>query len=567
MRHLRMAAIALGLPAALGLPGAPTAALASGHEAVPLFQSASRCLVCHNGLKSVAGHDASIGAQWRSSVMANSARDPYWRAGVSREIVDHPEARDHIQQECAACHLPIAHAQATLANRRSLPFDLLAPPAGHADVQLAMEGVNCSVCHQIQDSGLGEPATFNGEFRIAPPDPHGVRPEYGPYVIDAGRQLIMRSSSGGFEPRHGAHVADSKLCASCHTLFTAPLGESTPVGAEFPEQMPWFEWLHSRYREERSCQSCHMPAAPDDAPVSAVLGTPRPAPAGHSFSGANVFMQRLFAAHREALGISVPGAELEAAAEGTERFLKEQAASVSIERTSLQQGRLVAQLRVTNLGGHKLPTAYPSRRVWLHVCLTDAAGVKVFESGALNPDGSITGNDNDADPTRFEPHYAQIRSADQVQIYEDILGTRQGKVTTALLAASHYLKDNRLLPQGFDKASADRTIAVVGDAAQDPGFDGQGHRIRYSVELGAAPGPYRLEAEIWYQPIGFRWAKNLEAYDTAQVHEFRGLVAAAKGVGSVRLSMAWAVAQAPALIPAQPTAGARRQRPVARTAP
>ncbi|MFO1468593.1 MAG: hypothetical protein U1F35_19470 [Steroidobacteraceae bacterium] len=350
MRHLRMAAIALGLPAALGLPGAPTAALASGHEAVPLFQSASRCLVCHNGLKSVAGHDASIGAQWRSSVMANSARDPYWRAGVSREIVDHPEARDHIQQECSACHLPIAHAQATLANRRSLPFDLLAPPAGHADVQLAMEGVNCSVCHQIQDSGLGEPATFNGEFRIAPPDPHGVRPEYGPYVIDAGRQLIMRSSSGGFEPRHGAHVADSKLCASCHTLFTAPLGESTPVGAEFPEQMPWFEWLHSRYREERSCQSCHMPAAPDDAPVSAVLGTPRPAPAGHSFSGANVFMQRLFAAHREALGISVPGAELEAAADGTERFLKEQAAaSVSIERTSLQQGRLVAELRVTNL--------------------------------------------------------------------------------------------------------------------------------------------------------------------------------------------------------------------------
>jgi hypothetical protein len=28
----------------------------------------------------------------------------------------------------------------------------------------------------------------------------------------------------------------------------------------------------------------------------------------------------------------------------------------------------------------------------------------VFESGALNPDGSIVSNDNDEDPLKFEPH-------------------------------------------------------------------------------------------------------------------------------------------------------------------
>ena len=61
------------------------------------------------------------------------------------------------------------------------------------------------------------------------------------------------------------------------------------------------------------------------------------------------------------------------------------------------------------------------------------------------------GNDNDADPSRYEPHYSEIRSADQVEIYESILGDENGHVTTGLLAGVRYLKDNRLLPDGFDK--------------------------------------------------------------------------------------------------------------------
>jgi len=85
----------------------------------------------------------------------------------------------------------------------------------------------------------------------------------------------------------------------------------------------------------------------------------------------------------------------------------------------------------------------------------DRKGGKLFESGALNPDGSIQGNDNDADPARFEPHYTQIRSSDQVQIYESILGDSAGAVTTGLISTVGYLKDNRLLPHGFDKSTAE----------------------------------------------------------------------------------------------------------------
>ena len=71
--------------------------------------------------------------------------------------------------------------------------------------------------------------------------------------------------------------------------------------------------------------------------------------------------------------------------------------------------------------------------------------------------------------------------SEQVQIYEDILGDANGKVTTGLLTGVRYLKDNRILPAGFDKNTTDNDIAVVGPARDDQGFSGGGHRIRYSV--------------------------------------------------------------------------------------
>ncbi len=46
-------------------------------------------------------------------------------------------------------------------------------------------------------------------------------------------------------------------------------------------------------------------------------------------------------------------------------------------------------------------------------------------------------------PDRFEPHYAEIRNAGQVQIYEAIMADSKGAVTTGLLHAVRYLKDNR----------------------------------------------------------------------------------------------------------------------------
>ena len=114
------------------------------------------------------------------------------------------------------------------------------------------------------------------------------------------------------------------------------------------------------------------------------------------------------------------------------------------------------------------------------------------------------------------------RSPDQVQIYESVMAGPGGALTTGLLTAVRYVKDNRLLPRGFDKRTADKDIAVQGDAARDADFAGGGDRIRYSVAVGDAQGPFQIEAELWYQPIAYRWAENLKPYDAFEPRRFTG---------------------------------------------
>jgi hypothetical protein len=478
------------------------------------FRTSDRCLACHNGLMTPAGEDVSIGFDWRASMMANSSRDPYWQASVRREAIDHADATAEIEDTCSTCHMPMARYAAKLRGERGQVFAHL-PFAAHTDqARQAEDGVSCSLCHQIGAARLGTPEGFTGGFVIDSPDARGHNREYGPFDIDPGHTRVMTTSTEGFVPVQGIHMRQSALCATCHTLITETLGPGgKPVG-RLPEQVPYQEWLHSDYKDTESCQSCHMPVVKQPVAVTRVFGVPREL-SRHVFVAANFFVLRMLNRYREDLDVAALPQELTAAADRTARYLESQAARVSVGDVRVEDGRLNTDVLIENLGGHKLPTAYPSRRAWVHFVVRDHNHRLVFESGALNPDGSIRGNDNDADRTKFEPHYAEIRSADEVQIYESILGDVSGAVTTGLLSGARYLKDNRLLPHGFDKRTAGPDIAVRGAAADDPNFTDAGDRVRYSVPLMAAEGPFQVEAELLYQPIGYRWAQNLTPYNGA----------------------------------------------------
>jgi hypothetical protein len=83
-----------------------------------------------------------------------------------------------------------------------------------------------------------------------------------------------------------------------------------------------------------------------------------------------------------------------------------------------------------------------------------------------------------------------------------------------------FLKDNRLLPRGFDKGTAKPEIAVRGDAAADPDFVAACDRVRYSVDVGGRQGPFRVDVELRYQPIAYRWAQNLRGYTGVEPARF-----------------------------------------------
>ena len=95
-------------------------------------------------------------------------------------------------------------------------------------------------------------------------------------------------------------------------------------------------------------------------------------------------------------------------------------------------------------------------------------------------------------------------------------------------------------PPGFDKAAAGPDIAVHGRAGADADFAAGGDRVRYSVDLAGERGPLTVEAALWYQSIGYRWAENLRPYDAPETRRFVGYyeaMASASGIVMARDSV------------------------------
>jgi hypothetical protein len=483
-----------------------------------LFSASGACTSCHTRMVDAAGVDVSTDAMWGSTMMANSSRDPYWLASIRAEVNDHPLAQQAIEEKCATCHMPMAWFSAV---HQEEPIAILGDgfyPEEHELYPFAMDGVSCTLCHQIEDQNLGSPESFSGGFVIDTAAPTGERVAYGPYMIPPGQAVVMTSASG-YKPLYAEHTQRSELCATCHTLITDTLDADAAVISQFPEQMVFFEWQHSSYLQSHACQDCHMPVASGSVSLSITGSPPRQPFYQHEFVGGNIYMSKIFDQFAGDLGVSASSDQFMDTQMRTLDQLQNRTVTVQFDSLQIQNSELVADLVINSQVGHKLPTGFPSRRVWVHFTVQDASGALLFESGRPNSDGSIQGNANDVDPARYEPHYQVIDSPDQVQIYEGIFVDVNGEITTGLLKGYEYIKDNRILPAGFDKLSANPEFAVFGNALEDEDFVGGIDRLRYQVELGGAQGPFTVTANVFYQTIGYRWMENLRAFQLPETDQ------------------------------------------------
>lgn len=483
------------------------------------FAGSGMCTSCHRDMVDETGADVSLDTAWQSSMMANAARDPYWQASVRIETLVHPELASVIEDKCATCHMPMA-ASTYHVNEEYAPVldDGLVDPANPLH-GLAMDGNSCTLCHQIEGSNFGLAESFSGGYAIDYSLPQGERITYSQFQSSP-KQAEMMANASGYTPELGLHIQQAELCATCHTLYTPYVDDNGEIAGVFPEQMPYLEWKHGNFSADMPCQACHMPNAQGRVVTSVTGGPPRSPFSMHNFVGGNAYMQQVFLNYGAELGVTASSDHFTATRTRVLDQLENWAAQVTIPEVALEGARMRADVQIDVMTGHKFPAGFPSRRAFVHFVVTDADGNVLFESGEFDDNGRIADDDRDNDPAQFEPHYAVISAEDQVQIYETVMADVNGDVTTILLHGAGYIKNNRLLPIGFDKTTAPLDIAVRGAAYYDSNFVGGQDCVMYTVDVGDAAGPFTVTAELYYLSIGYYWAETVRDYDSTESDVF-----------------------------------------------
>ncbi len=468
-------------------------------------------------MRDATGRDISPVTETQSSMMALSARDPYYLAALRREIDANPGAKATIEQICTRCHAPVGFAESDGA----LSLADLTSGTTPAAV-LGREGVACAGCHALSPDGLGGEASFVGKAvlrtdRVS----FGALPEP---LVEA--MLVM----AGTRPVPSTHISQSRLCASCHTVLVHALDATgAPIGDAIPEQTTYLEWRNSEFQDEATpigkramtCQGCHMPRSEDELGVGAPIATAfatrppdapvRPGYRRHTLRGGNSYLLRQLAGAADWLGSTASARELAQTADATDTFLQSAAELTLVAR----KGRRVS-VTIVNRTGHKLPTGYPTRRMWLRVIAFDRGDRPVFESGATRDGTILHGTQRIDGPGVILPHRTEVSSPEHVVIYEAVPVDAAGERTHLLLGTVKIAKDNRILPAGWraDHADAKRTRALGTDADRDfvPGRD--------SVLVRLPATAHRVEVELLYQSIPPETIESYRATDSREAARF-----------------------------------------------
>jgi len=191
-----------------------------------MFIGSGKCAGCHGidpeGIANVlsTGENVSPAENWRATMMANSSKDPFWRAKVAHEVAINPGHEEAIVSTCTSCHAPLGRFEAAhdgvLFTMNMLDND-----------SLANGGVSCMACHSQQIETLGN--IFSGELTYNPDT------IWGPiFQINEGDFPMFSSAMTSFvgvEPVPHEKMMKSEACAGCHGSMC---------------RLPYFAHTHSR---------------------------------------------------------------------------------------------------------------------------------------------------------------------------------------------------------------------------------------------------------------------------------------------------------------------------------
>ena len=493
-----------------------------------LFTGSGKCAGCH-GTDPIAyanvtedGIDINPTSQWRSSLMANSAKDPFWRAKVAHEVAINPDHQLELEDKCTSCHAPLGHFNAHHLGEEHYSMAQLFQDS------LALDGVSCVACHQ-QSPSVGN--TFSGVMAF---DSAMIYGQYGAGKDDEPLLEDPMMEYVGYNIGYGAHVDGSEICAGCHSLVTQTADmEGNLTGADYVEQATYHEWLNSAYADDgdtpMECQDCHMPKVEEGVVISSGYAwlQPRTPYSQHILVGGNVQMLEIMRDNVELLGLNATEAQFDSTIAWTKHLLRNETADLTIEGAEWVdgQGQLVVQVR--NKAGHKFPSGYPARRAWIEV-VAHQGGDTLWHSGKWEEGGFLVGVDEGGLDT-YEPHYTDIVEEDEVQVYELVAVDVTGTPTNVLERAASSAKDNRLLPLGFsDDHAVYDTTRIEGQALQDVdyAFTSEAGLDRTHYTMTGNPsvaGDVTVDVRIWYQSMPARWVAPMFDIQDSTIQAFQEL--------------------------------------------
>ena len=176
-------------------------------------------------------------------------------------------------------------------------------------------------------------------------------------------------------------------------------------------------------------------------------------------------MLRMLNRYRTELGVTALPAELEATAQATIRQLQQDTATLSVSRRARDWRRAVVRRRRPQPHRPQVPHR-------LSVTPRLAARRRYRRAAAASCSSRAARPERRHSPgTTTTPDAARVRTALRgghsgrpgSDLRADPRRSGTATPTTGLLTATQYLKDNRLLPRGFDKATAPPEIGVYGD--------------------------------------------------------------------------------------------------------
>jgi hypothetical protein len=491
-----------------------------------LFAGSGKCVGCHGydpeGLSSrdEEGNDVNVSDAWAATMMANAAKDPFWRAKVSHEISVNPSHQVDLENTCTKCHAPLGH------------FNAIHNGQSHYSIaemevdSIALDGVSCSACHQLDTALMGQ--AFSGNLIY-----DTTRTIFGPFPnpFSSPMQGLV-----GFDVVHSEKISTSLACATCHSLITQSVDTAGNYnGTSFVEQATYHEWLNSIYDQDETrqeCQHCHVPRIEDEVALAldySFIGGRSPF-GKHEFSGANIFMLKLMQNNIDELGINASAVNYDSAITRTERLLRDCTLVLSLNELDRTQDSVYYALSIRNKAGHKFPSGYPSRRATVQFIVKNENGDTLFFNGAFDENFEVIGHS-----LPYEEHHSIIRNEEDVQIYEMVFGDSNGDKTTILERGNSVLKDNRIVPEGFTTAHISYdTVAIVGNAASDIDFnytddtEGSGSDLIYfTVALNSYSGPLNTRARIYYQTAPPAWMTEMFEHETEEILQFKSMFDAA----------------------------------------